>query len=413
MGKWAATLKRAGWNTVDQATTGLLSLAALAAIARLGSLETAGLFAALWALSGLQTSLVGWGMGTLFFARTARGRQPPQPFHRAATGLTALSLLVLYIATWAAIALLAAPSIDGPSPSMLYALIGLRMTLALTDPHRMVALARGNARSIVARRLVTGTLAALGLLACVHFDLPVHLVAAILGLEAVLFALLTLQQTGQTGARRNARPAIRRLKRLAAAGLPLLAHTMAIAVYVRFDVIYVAWRFRTTDAALYAGAARLAEAGNLLALIAALAITPLLIETRAIASSLPFRRQASQTLLASASLSILGAGFATLVGSTVLGFLFTPTYAEATNILSVYALSTGFVALGTIATRILVAESRLTRPFQASLVGAGGNIALTVILCQIMGPLGAALATVLSYALVAAMLWHALLQERS
>lgn len=417
---WHRHIRHAGLVTADQTLGGIIALTALIVAARLGSLEQVGLFAALWALSGVQMSLVGWGTATLLFARAARNARAPVRLQATATALTAMTLLTVYAITFAVLALVSDTDSAAPSPDTLYALIGLRMTVVLADPLRMTLLARSQARhqanapataqTMVMLRTATCLIACAALASLSMLNAPIGAVATIVGLEAGVFASVMLGMSYFTR-RTPWRTAMRRerLARLMRTGLPLLVHAIAIAVYMRFDLLYVAWRFDAQTAALYAGAARLAEAGNMAALIAALTIAPALIHIRKTGRKRLFVQNASASMLGCLGLSLAAASLAFVAGSWLLSTFFTPAYAAAAPLFTVYVLAAGFVAMGTIASRLLFAETRRAVPMAASCTGAMSNIILTVTLCEVMGPLGAAVATVISYALVATVQWRVLL----
>ena len=93
----------------DQALIGLFAFLALFLAARTANTEQVGLFAALWALTTVQTMVAGLGLAPLLYARTARRPQQQSKFTSGGFIPSGAASTVLYVATLAALLAMLGP----------------------------------------------------------------------------------------------------------------------------------------------------------------------------------------------------------------------------------------------------------------------------------------------------------------
>jgi O-antigen/teichoic acid export membrane protein len=112
-----------------------------------------------------------------------------------------------------------------------------------------------------------------------------------------------------------------------------------------------------------------------------------------------------------AGVTLLASAGATVLGGPVLGLVFGPAYAAAGLILAVYLGSVFFVAAGAIGSRVLAAQGVSGPQIWSGLAGALSNVVLSILFGEVTGPEGVALATVVSYAVAAILLWQAVIKR--
>lgn len=192
------------------------------------------------------------------------------------------------------------------------------------------------------------------------------------------------------------------LPRLLRYGIPLIPAAIAMWVTASSDRVVLTLLRGETDAALFAVAALVATAMTLLTMAFRLAWGPF-------AFSLLSQPQAKQVFsLVLSWMSWLSVTLAVLVSalsSVAIRILATPDYYSAASAVGYLAFAEVFVILTTIFA-IGANIARTTTPVAVAIfAGAAFNIVLNVLLVPRMGVDGAALGTLLSFALGAAVMW--------
>ncbi|MQX37720.1 polysaccharide biosynthesis C-terminal domain-containing protein [Roseospira navarrensis] len=390
-----ATARRFLAYGLDSGLPALLSLLLLTLAARSTDMATFGTFALALAIAGLQTPLAAFGLITLFFGRAASRPAGAVLIFWPGVVATLVAGAVLYGGTLTALWALAPPLL-----TTLYALVGLRVLGAVAGPIKAIHQARSRPDRYVPWRLVTIAAAFAATGAVVALDGGLAGYALVWGLEWLVFAAGLLAGALRSGALRPvARPRVRPV--LTKAG-PLFVQAVCIAVYLRFDQVYVAWRFGEAELGLYAAAARIAEAGTMVYGVVGLVVAPRIIRewTHGRLSG-PARGALAGIALG----AVAASGLCWVWGGDLLRLLFGPPFAAGGTILAIYVLSTCFTVYGAIGSRINVAQGTTLPSMIAGLVGAVSNVALSILLCEIQGPAGAATATVASYALSCTVTW--------
>ncbi|KAA5606446.1 oligosaccharide flippase family protein [Roseospira marina] len=396
-------LVRLAAYALDAGLPAVFGLCLMIAVARGASVEAFGAFALVLAIAGVQTPVAVLGLAGLFYGRAASRPSASNRLYWPGVVVVLGSGAGLYMATLAVLWVLA-----GPLLLHLYALAGLRVLGAAAEPLRAIYQARSRPDAYVPIRI--GTVAVAALVAAFAFVLQADVVwyAAIWGLEWLLFAAVLLGAS----LRRGICPPVRhpRVGPVMVKAAPLLVQAICIAIYMRFDQIYVGWRFGAADLSAYAAAARIAEAGNMAYGVLAAFLCPRIIrEWRA--GRLAGDTKAVLVLIGVGTVGVSGVG--ALWGDTLLAGIFGPAYAAGGLILAVYVLSTGLTVYSTFGSRLNVAQGATLPGMISGLVGAVSNVGLSVLLCEVQGPLGAATATVLSYGLTCMVLWYAVWRRTS
>lgn len=388
-------LKSAIGFGADAALTGGFGLLLVVLAARSGSVEDFGQFSLVLALVAAQAALANFGLGTLTF-----GRAVARPVGSRRLLGSAIFVVTVLGASFYVVTLLAFSAFANLTTSILYAAAGLRLVgaVGLVMPqHAMARRAFGEyllARHLTILPAMVATVYALSM----GWSLPVF--ALIWGVEGLLFAIVCALTLGRRHGEWNPR---NRYRSYLAKAAPIAFQSLCIIVYLRFDQIYVGWRFGDGALGLYAAAAKIAEAGNLAFGVLAIVVSPSIIQQ--IRTSGQLNRQAITFLAILAGVTVMLSIGALLRGSALLTFIFGPEYAAAFTILAIYVVSIIFVAYGSIGSRVLAAQGISTAQMMSGALGALSNVLLSVIFGEVIGLEGIALATVISYAVAAGIIW--------
>ena len=187
-------------------------------------------------------------------------------------------------------------------------------------------------------------------------------------------------------------------RRLLRESFPLLIGGFAVAVYMMIDTIMLGLLRSDADAGIYGAAVRLSEAWYFVPLAVMSAARPRL--SVALTGGIPvYRGQTGRVLRLLAGVAYLGGIATILLADNAIETLFGADYSESVIVLQVHVLAAPFVFLGTGASQAFV-DLGLTRIVMwRSIAGAAANVLLNLWLIPRYGPIGAATATVISYAL--------------
>lgn len=386
----------AGFGADAALTSGFGFLVILLA-ARSSSVLEFGQFALILAIVAAQAPLAAFGLTTLAYGRAAARPAGARRLLGSAMVIVGGAGVGLYALTLLAFALFA-----GDTLTMLYAAAGLRLIGAVGVVLPQDAMARQAPGEYLPVRLLTVTLAAVAAVAAWYMEATLAMLALIWGTESLGFSVLCALTLGRRRARLNWR---NRYRPYLAKAAPIALQGLFIVIYLRFDQIYVGWRFGEDSLGLYAAAARIAELGNLGFNVLTLIVSPMIIAQMRVSGRLD--RRALLFLAILAGVTLLASASAAVMGGSVLGLVFGPAYTEAGPILAVYLGSIFFVAYGAIGSRVLAAQGVSGPQIWSGLAGAASNVVLSIVFGELIGLEGVALGTVISYTLAASVLWHA------
>lgn len=187
-------------------------------------------------------------------------------------------------------------------------------------------------------------------------------------------------------------PRLELVKPLLATVWPLVLSAVAIVLYMRIDQIFIAKMLGEHHLGVYAAATRLYEGCVMIFAVFAAAILPMLVK---------FKSEGRE-IYEAALLKLFKIGFwGGVLVSVLLWFLsdyliyylFGPAYSEASEVLSVLALSISFATLGSLTARYLLLEGWGRKIAVRTLVALLVNVVLNLILIPSYGLVGAAVAT--------------------
>jgi PST family polysaccharide transporter len=281
------------------------------------------------------------------------------------------------------------------------ALVAFATVFQSTDVVDVFFQARAHTRPAVVARMAAFGVATAARVALLVAGAGVTAFAVLVLVEAALTAAaLVGTYAASTGAMREWRVRAREAGRLLSEGWPLLLSAMAIMLYMRIDVLMLEASVGLDAVGIYGGATRISEAWYFVptALAAAAAPSITAAHGRDPAGYLAGVRRLLGIL---AAVALVAAVALSLLSAPIVRVLLGLEYAASAPVLAVHAWAGVFVALGVGQGVWNVCEGLTRLALVRTLGGAALNIGLNVVLIPRFGALGAALATVASYALSA------------
>ena len=179
--------------------------------------------------------------------------------------------------------------------------------------------------------------------------------------------------------------------------LPLLLSGLAVALYLRIDVVMLRSLAGVEAAGIYAAAVRISELWYFVPLALASSLLPEILRSRADGPA-AYARKLQQFYDLNAAVALTAAALTALIAGQIVAWAYGPAFAAAAAVLRWHAWAAVFVFLGVVRGQFLVNENLGWFYFGATGTGAMLNIALNFWLIPLNGPLGAAQATLISYA---------------
>lgn len=178
--------------------------------------------------------------------------------------------------------------------------------------------------------------------------------------------------------------------------VPLFVSALAVAAYMKLDLILLARLASPQDAGYYSAAQRIVELWYFVPIVVSLSVFPALVNSRTVDPDLFFERL---TLLYR-FLTLASLAFALLItvsAGWLIGVLYGDSYRPAEDILRVLAWAGLATALGVASSQFLLVEGLTRLALWRTLIGLGVSIAGILILVPRYQALGAAVATVAGY----------------
>jgi PST family polysaccharide transporter len=222
--------------------------------------------------------------------------------------------------------------------------------------------------------------------------------------EALLVACVILIMLSLRGLRINKlRFSLRRANILLADSWPLLLSGIAIIIYMKIDQIMLGQMLGDDAVGIYSAAVRISEIWYFVPMMIVASVFPAILQAKKTDQAQYLQRlQQLYDLMVWLSISI--AIPMTFLSTTIVVALFGPAYTESGPVLAIHIWASVFVFLGVASGQWFIAEGRQILSFQRTLLGAIINILLNMLLIPKFGVMGAAYATIFSYA-VAALLY--------
>lgn len=176
----------------------------------------------------------------------------------------------------------------------------------------------------------------------------------------------------------------------------LLASGIAEVIYLRIDIVFLERLRGAEEVGIYAVAASLSEVWYMVPVVLVGAVFPALWNHRADAEA--YRRGLQGSLDALCALALALAIVVQIAAGPLVNLLFGERFSASTSVLQIHIWAGIFVFMRALLNRWLTAEDLLKLSLVTQLAGAAMNVGLNLVLIPTYGAVGAAVATVFSYA---------------
>jgi PST family polysaccharide transporter len=234
----------------------------------------------------------------------------------------------------------------------------------------------------------------------IYFKAPLWTFAAVLSAELALGAAALVMAYELSGGHiLRWRSSLSRARELLRQSWPLVLSGMAIAVYMRIDMVMLKMMQGDAAVGVYAAATKVSEVWYFIPVAIVSSVTPAIMRARDNPELYYKRVQALFTLMTMLAFSI---GSVVALGSRwIIQLLFSSGYQSSAPVLAVHIWASVFVFLGVAQGPWDVSENLLRLSLYRTVAGAVANIALNLLLIPRYSALGAAISTVVCYALAA------------
>lgn len=219
--------------------------------------------------------------------------------------------------------------------------------------------------------------------------------------EALVVGGLMLVMLGLRGPRvRQLHVTLTRAKSLLADSWPLLLSGIAVMIYMKIDQIMLGQMVGDEAVGIYGAAVRISEVWYFIPMMIVASVFPAILEAKKRSLKLYYNRlQQLYDLMLWLSVGI--ALPMTFLSTPIVTMLFGEPYTASGQVLAIHIWAAVFVFLGVASGKWFLAENRQILGFQRTALGAVVNVVLNLQLIPKFGPVGAAIATVISYAMAA------------
>ncbi len=189
-----------------------------------------------------------------------------------------------------------------------------------------------------------------------------------------------------------------RAKELLGQGWMIMLGAIFAMIYIKIDQVMIRWLVNAEEVGIYSVAAKLSESWYFIPTVIVASIFPKLIELRD-TSNFKFKKRLQQLFDLLFSLAFILAIIITFVASPLIDFLYGAEYQRTAAILSIHIWAGIFIFMRAAFSKWILVEDAITFSMITQGAGALVNVFLNIILIPKFGGLGAAFATILSYAM--------------
>jgi len=189
-------------------------------------------------------------------------------------------------------------------------------------------------------------------------------------------------------------------KSLLISAFPILLASISTAIYMKIDLIMLESMVLPDALGAYSAAAKLSESWYFIPVADCTAFTPMLLTCKKESVAL-FKSKVQNLYSVLVWGAVVVAAFVSLFSEPIIEMVYGDKYIEAAGLLSVHIWSGVFVCVGLVNSIVLLSHDRLYQNLTRTMLGAAINIALNLLWIPLWGGLGAAYATLVSYAFTA------------
>ena len=184
------------------------------------------------------------------------------------------------------------------------------------------------------------------------------------------------------------------------AGWPLMLSSIAVMIYMKIDQIMIGQMLGNDAVGIYSAAVRISEIWYFIATAVAASVLPAILEAKKHSEG-QYRQRLQGLFDLMTWMAIIVALPVTFFATPLVTMLFGADYKEAGGVLAIHVWATVFVFLGVAGGNWFLAENQQLISLQRTALGAVVNVLLNILLIPMMGVVGAAWATLISYAIAA------------
>lgn len=186
-------------------------------------------------------------------------------------------------------------------------------------------------------------------------------------------------------------------KSLMQSSWPLIISALTVIAYMRVDQLMIKNMLGSASVGNYSAAVRITELFSILPVVITNSVFPSLVS--AYKDTLLYHKKLVKLYSILIYSSIILAIVTTFLSPLIISLLYGQQYQEATPVLTIHVWSTIFIFLGVASSQQLVIEGQTKVTLYRTVLGLTSNIILNVILIPGYGINGAAIATLISYAI--------------
>ncbi|GAB5413439.1 MAG: flippase [Congregibacter sp.] len=214
--------------------------------------------------------------------------------------------------------------------------------------------------------------------------------------EALTVALLLIALIALRGLPLNdLRISAVRAKQLLRDSWALMLSSVAVVLYMRIDQIMLGQMLGDEAVGIYSAAVRISEVWYFIPMVITASVFPAILEAKDL-SEARYYAQLKHLFNLMSIISLPGALLLSLMSPFLVATLFGDSYAAAAGVLAVHVWAAFFVFLGVASSKWFLAEGLQKLLFLRTVINAVINIALNYLLIPEYGPIGAAIALLIS-----------------
>lgn len=288
---------------------------------------------------------------------------------------------------------------DDPLVRMVTAIFALTLFLKAFDSIDMWFQSQVQSKYTVMAKSVALGVSNLMRIVAILMEAPVTVFAATLVIDTIVAgSCLVIAYRSQGQRLRNWRFSMARAKKLLSQSWALILSGALAIIYFKIDLVMIGQMAGDEAVGIYSTAVRLSEVWYFIPIAIVTSVFPALIKARSRGEKIYYARM-QQLYDFMAWLGLVVAIFFTFASGRVIVLIFGEEYAAAGPILSVHIWAGVFIFLKVAMSRWLLNEGKLNFLFISGGLGAIVNVALNLFLIPRYGGMGAAVATVISYAI--------------
>lgn len=358
-----------------------------------------GLLSYATAIAGIAVSIASLGMRQILTRELATVQDWRQVL-ASAVSRQLLGGLILALAS-SALIVLTRPNV--PEAKVIALALSPLPLLAVGDSYRALLEAKGRSSRIFRASLAATALSSTTKLVALILGAPIWVYAIAMTVEALV---LVVGLTG-VGVLKSWYSSLRKhyssetARSLVQQSWPLLLSSVAVIIYMRLDAIMLGTMVGDHETGIYTAAARISEALYFVPVAAAAAFRPRLARLYVEEQLAYYDRLTGKFMRACWLGAICAVAVTALLAGWGVDLLYGPQFAEATPVLILHVLAAPFVFLGVASSQWLIDRGLTGSVLVRAAIGLALNAGLNLILIPSRGALGAALATLISYAISA------------